>query len=973
MALAVLKLLGLGLLDVVVCCGLYLLDRHSRFKRLKPWAKQLIYGVIFGGLAILGTEAGIQYGTFTMNIRDAAPLCAGLLFGWPAGLLAGVIGAAERFAASYWGIGTYTQLACSLATLSAGLMGAALRHFMFDDKKASWYYSLSTGLMVEVFHMLLIFLTHMNDIEAAFLIVKTICWPMIAIVGLTCSASSLCLSLLSGEKMFHPTNEQKKLAQSFQRWLLLSVILGFVATSLFTYFVESKRASSDCDSVLSLNVKDVKNDIDDASDNNLLKLTATITTALEKSPSSFTDYYTEGMTAKQMQENATQLNGSALLTSVASSREVSEINIVNAKSLIIYSNNINFIGFDMNSGAQAKEFSDAILVNLNETYVQSYQPISYNTTISMKYAAQVFSPGGYVQVGYNAARFQKDIDDTVVGFTKNRHVGTDGYLVIASEDDVIVSNPNGDQGQTLTSIGLGIDRNTQAANLTFSRTVSSVPCYCYYTYSEGYYIVACLAQSEVSFNTSLSVYINVFMEVEVFAMLFIVIYFLVKHLVVNNITKINGALNAITGGNLNVSVNVRSNAEFASLSDDINSTVVTLKGYIKEAAARIDKELEFAKEIQLSALPAPLTGDPRFLLSAKMLTAKEVGGDFYDYFLIGDHKIGLVIADVSGKGIPAALFMMKSKTLIKSLAENGEDSPAKILQKANIELSQGNDAEMFVTVWLGIYDFTTHILTTSNAGHEFPAVKHANAPFEFFHDKHGFVLAGMAGSAYKEEQIPLNPGDTIFVYTDGVTEATSKEQTLYGESRLLDSLNAADSHYPSDLIVSVKTGIDRFVDSAPQFDDITMLCFHVVDEKEPLALKKELSLDASVANVEAVTAFVNAHLEAYDCPIKEKNQIDVAIDELFSNIAHYAYNPEVGPATVRVEVKDKPLSVYITFIDKGVPYDPLKKADPDLAKPLAERDVGGLGIYLVKKTMDDIVYDYKDGQNILTIKKTIEK
>ena len=165
----------------------------------------------------------------------------------------------------------------------------------------------------------------------------------------------------------------------------------------------------------------------------------------------------------------------------------------------------------MNSGAQAKEFSDAILVNLNETYVQSYQPISYNTTISMKYAAQVFSPGGYVQVGYNAARFQKDIDDTVVGFTKNRHVGTDGYLVIASEDDVIVSNPNGDQGQTLTSIGLGIDRNAQAANLTFSRTVSSVPCYCCYTYSEGYYIVACLAQSEVSFNTSLSVYINVFM------------------------------------------------------------------------------------------------------------------------------------------------------------------------------------------------------------------------------------------------------------------------------------------------------------------------------------------------------------------------------------------------------------------------------------------------------------------------------
>jgi sigma-B regulation protein RsbU (phosphoserine phosphatase) len=469
----------------------------------------------------------------------------------------------------------------------------------------------------------------------------------------------------------------------------------------------------------------------------------------------------------------------------------------------------------------------------------------------------------------------------------------------------------------------------------------------------------------------LSVYISVFMEVEVFAMLFIVIYFLIKHLVVNNISKINGALGEITGGNLNVSVDVRTNEEFASLSDDINHTVVTLKGYIKEAAERIDKELEFAKEIQLSALPAPLDGGKRFALEATMLTAKEVGGDFYDYFLLGEDKIALVIADVSGKGIPASLFMMKSKTLIKSLAESGETSPSKILEKANHELAEKNEAEMFVTVWLGIYDFTSHVLTTANAGHEFPAIRHQNGDYELFHDKHGFVLAGMSGSHYKEESLTLLPGDQLFVYTDGVTEATSSSNELFGETRLLAALNASKDEEPSHLLAKVKEAIDAFVGTAPQFDDITMLSFLVKDPNAASSLPKELTLEAIPENVEKATDFVNAHLEVYHCPQKERIQIDIAIDELFSNIAHYAYNPDVGAATVRVETQEDPLSVIITFIDKGVPYDPLAKKDPDVNAPLAEREIGGLGIYMVKKSMDEIAYSYKNGQNILTIKKAI--
>ena len=134
---------------------------------------------------------------------------------------------------------------------------------------------------------------------------------------------------------------------------------------------------------------------------------------------------------------------------------------------------------------------------------------------------------------------------------------------------------------------------------------------------------------------------------------------------------------------------------------------------------------------------------------------------------------------------------------------------------------------------------------------------------------------------------------------------------------------------------------------------------------------KELEIDATVENIEKVTDFVNELLEQYDCPMKAQTQIDIAIDELFGNIAHYAYNPDVGPATVRVEVTDDPITVIITFIDHGVPYDPLKKADPDITLSAEERDIGGLGIYIVKKSMYDITYEYKDGQNILSIKKKI--
>ena len=203
--------------------------------------------------------------------------------------------------------------------------------------------------------------------------------------------------------------------------------------------------------------------------------------------------------------------------------------------------------------------------------------------------------------------------------------------------------------------------------------------------------------------------------------------------------------------------------------------------------------------------------------------AKEVGGDFYDYFLIDDDHLCMVIADVSGKGVPAALFMMASKIILQSVAMMGL-SPAGILQRTNEAICSNNEAQMFVTVWLGILELSTGKLTAANAGHEFPAIRKPNGDFELFKDKHGFVIGGMDGVRYKEYELQLEPGSKLFVYTDGVAEATSAEKELFGTERMVEALNADPQAAPQEILKNVRASVDGFVKEAEQFDDLTMLC-----------------------------------------------------------------------------------------------------------------------------------------------------
>ena len=241
---------------------------------------------------------------------------------------------------------------------------------------------------------------------------------------------------------------------------------------------------------------------------------------------------------------------------------------------------------------------------------------------------------------------------------------------------------------------------------------------------------------------------------------------------------------------------------------------------------RIGTELALATQIQGAMLPHIFPAFPdrsEFDIFASMDPAKEVGGDFYDYFLIDNDHLGLVIADVSGKGVPAALFMMASKIILQSVAMMGH-SPAEILARTNNAIYTNNEAEMFVTVWLGILELSTGKLTAANAGHEFPALRQPGAPFELYKDRHGFVIGGMENVRYKEYQIQMEPGSKIFVYTDGVAEATNAEKELFGTERMIEALNTDPDAAPQQILKNVRSSVDAFVKDAEQFDDLTMLC-----------------------------------------------------------------------------------------------------------------------------------------------------
>ena len=942
MLLSYIKLSIAAILPILLSVLFYVLTKHKILTRLPYALQQAIIGACFGALACVGTHWGISMNGAMVNVRDAAVLTAGLLFGSPAGIIAGAIGGFERYlATAIWGIGSYTVIACSVSTFLAGVYAAALRRFMFDNKKPGWLMSLAIGVIMEVFHLTMVFVTNISDAERAMQVVKACTAPMVIANGLSVMLSAMVISLLAHEKLpkrFHASIV--KISHTIQRELLVTVTVTFVITFAFVALLQTGSSQNQVEIYLKMAIEEVTNDIHDTSDSGILRI------AHEAAQD-----YKNGMTTRQ----------------IVDKYKIADAYYIDNNGIITDSYADEFLGFDMASTEQSKEF--LVILDGVPEYVQPFKRMGYDNTTLRKYAA-VACDDGMFQIGYNVNNFQDVIDASIVGITKNRHVGETGYIVILNGDYEPVSTPEGFNMAELDAQADVLENSTEGK--TFKMTLGTEKVFARAAKVEGYAIISVFPESEAYAMRDMVMYVNSFTQILVFALMFAFIYLVIKRAVVNQIKKVNDSLAKITQGDLNEFVDVRSSEEFASLSDDINSTVTALKGYIEEAEHRIETELQFAHDIQHAALPSVFPAYPMrtdFDIYASMDTAKEVGGDFYDFYMKDNEKtLCILIADVSGKGIPAAMFMMRAKSLLKSLTESGL-SATQAFAAANDTLCSGNDTSMFVTAWEGLIDLENGRMTYACAGHNPPAVRRRGGSFQLLRGKTGLVLAGMEGVPYRENEFLFEEGDEIFLYTDGVTEAMNKNEELFGEERLLKALDGARDKSAKGLCEAVKAAVDAFVDGADQFDDITMLAFTY---KCPV--RKALTIEhATIEDVRRVTDFIEQNLEETDCSMASQNALSIAADEIVSNIIYYAYPDSPGEVGVTLEIDSAARQVVMTICDRGKEYDPLRKEDPDVSLSAEEREVGGLGIFIVKKSMDKMEYERRDGQNVLTLTKSFDK
>ncbi len=386
---------------------------------------------------------------------------------------------------------------------------------------------------------------------------------------------------------------------------------------------------------------------------------------------------------------------------------------------------------------------------------------------------------------------------------------------------------------------------------------------------------------------------------------------------------------------------------------------------ISREHSRVETELGVARAIQEHALPIvhTLENHPEFDLAASMTPAKEIGGDFYDFFFIDPTHLALMIADVSGKGVPAALFMMVSKIYLDNNI-TPKASPGQILAEVNHHICEKDLENMFVTVWLGILDLETGKLVSASAGHEYPIICRKDASFELIKDKHGLVLGGMDGVRYRETEVQLQPGDTLFVYTDGVPDATNAAQERFGIERTINALDKIGTGDMSELIGHMKKELESFSGDEPQFDDTTMMAIKLLEYKNP----DGISIKPDESSVEYVESYLEGEMEKAGLDRKLMNKINICIDEIYPNIVSYS-GAIWAEAAITIDEK----KVTVTFKDNGIPFNPLATKEPDTTLSLEDRVPGGLGIFMTKKMMDETVYQYIDGKNVFHMTKYLNR
>ena len=603
--------------------------------------------------------------------------------------------------------------------------------------------------------------------------------------------------------------------------------------------------------------------------------------------------------------------------SVAHLFDIDELCIVDRAGIVIASNDPDSLGVDMNKKESTRPFA-ALTNGTTKVVTQPFRSHAYSKS-RRKYLGVPFPGGdGYVQVGMDEARMPKMIN-TQLSFLFDAEMGdTVCYLCADMETGSLVSTYlEGCETPTLEEIGFDAS-DVSDPNVTFEQTLFGDKAFCRSYVFGGHRFIMVVPSAEF-YGTR-----DVLMVVMTILLAMVLGAFVVLLLRISNDARRIKAF------------------------------------YAAEDAARA-KDMVIAKTIQTSALPVPLAANPCFRLAASMTPAREVGGDFYDFFMLDASHLAFLVADVSGKGVTAALYMMTAKTVIKDALLATRDIAAAFTE-ANRELCRNNSANMFLTAWGGVLDLETGVVAFVNAGHNPPAK--VGKSVEWLADKSGTVMAFMDCVKYTPRLAHLAPGDVLFLYTDGVTEAMDRKGELFGEERLAATLAAVSSSSPDTVCGVVRVAVAAFADGAPAVDDLTVLAVQYVRQSERFVR----SFPPTQEGICQASAYLDECLK--EQPPGAQSSLHIILDEIASNIVKHS---GASGFEVDVEFTEDPAGVRLVFVDDGVPYDPLSHADPDTKLPAAERPIGGLGIMMVKKMADSISYERARNRNFLTVFKKAER
>ena len=739
----------------------------------------------------------------------------------------------------------------------------------------------------------------------------------------------------------------------FHKWLFICIFPAFCLTLAASYLLQTRQAEENARHMLSSNLDDGEK-----------YLRMVITNAAYIREISDAGALTKARAfAAIITQNPNILNVPTILHFLRKLLDVEELNVADDRGVIIASTG-PFAGYDMASSPQSAAFLPA-LRDLDFALVQDIEERGADH-VPFQYAGVARRDcTGIVQIGYSPKRLTAALRSAAVDQIAPRyHIGSNGFMAISIYGAVISTGNEAavPLGSNVDALGLIQPDGKGLVSILGKQYI------CQNIEVEGYTLFALLPRNEVFFSRdSMLLYIAA-CNLALFAVIFWMVSHLVKRLVINDVYRVNEDLQKITSGNLDVVLNERTTPEFGLLSDGINKTVQSLKAAISAAAGRIDAELEFARAIQCSSLPSVFPAYPEredFDIFAVMRAAKVVGGDFYDFYLRDKNQLVIVVADVADKGIGAALFMMTAKTLIKSLAESGL-SPAEIFTQANKRITAHNDQDIFLTAFLAVLDLTTGRMICANAGHEHPLIfRRAEGRHAWLEAGHGLPLGAMPNSRYREQTFQIAPGDRLLLYTDGVSEAENSRGERFGLSGIENAVLGTERMDAEQTVQALLRRVDDFASGVEQADDITILAL----EFTGLAWD-ELLITADDAHLETLLAFLEEKLKVAQCPAATLPMLLVTAEEVFANIAHYAYAPDQGTVLVRCRMRSGPFQAVMQFQDTGRPFNPLHQPDPDTSLPAEQRREGGLGIAMMRKIMSRMEYARTaDGKNILTLWK----